>query len=130
MSPMDKLLRNWECLLEDAAAALQRHAAVHLGPRWRVEQDRSSGLRALRAARQQAGVKLERREVYPMLEELHLVREHLFECEKLCQRLSTAVSDQKIPADMAPLVDAMRHAVLSAMRVAHAAELAGKVVGL
>ncbi len=65
-----------------------------------------------------------------MQEEIHKVREHLLECEKLCQRLSSAVSDQKIPADLAPLVDALRSSVLTAMRVAHATELAVKLVEL
>ncbi len=63
-----------------------------------------------------------------MQEEIHKVREHLLECEKLCQRLSSAVSDQRTIADLAPLVDALRHSVLSSMRVAHAAELAAKLV--
>ncbi len=65
-----------------------------------------------------------------MQEEVHLIREHLFECEKLSQRVSSLLSDQKIPADLAPLVDALRHSVLTAMRVAHAAELAAKLVEL
>lgn len=68
------------------------------------------------------------REVLTMQEEIHLVREHLFETEKLCQRLSSAVSDQTIPADLAPLVDGLRMNVLAAMRVAHALELAVKLV--
>jgi len=68
------------------------------------------------------------REGETMQEEIHLVREHLFESEKLCQRLSSAVSDRKIPADLAPLVEALRSSVLTAMRVAHAAELAAKLV--
>lgn len=64
------------------------------------------------------------REAQTMQEEIHLVREHLFECDKLCQRLSSELSNQKIPADLAPLIDALRHSVLTAMRVAHACEMA------
>jgi hypothetical protein len=123
-----KLLSSWECLLEDAAAALQRRADVHLGPRWRAGLDRSSGSRALSAARQRAGVKLEEKGVYPMMEEIHLVREHLFECDKLCSRLSSALSEQRIPADLAPLIDGLRMSVLAGIRVAHATELAAKLV--
>jgi hypothetical protein len=123
-----KLLTSWECLLEDAAEALRRRADVHLGPKWRRELVRSSGSSALNAARQQAGVTLEERGVYPMQEEIHLIREHLFECDKLCQRLSSALSDQKIPADMAPLIDGLRMSVLAGIRVAHATELAAKLV--
>jgi hypothetical protein len=125
---MTKLLKSWECLLEDAAAALERRAAVHLGPRWRAGLDRSSGSRALSAARQRAGVTSVVREVYPMQEEIHKIRESLFECEKLCQRLSSALSNQEIPAEMAPLIDAMRHSVLTGIRVAHATELAAQLV--
>jgi len=123
-----KLLTSWECLLEDAAEALRRRADVHLGPKWRRELVRSSGLSALNAARRQAGVRLEERGVYPMQEEIHLIREHLFECDKLCQRLSSALSDQKIPADLAPLIDGLRHSVLTGIRVAHATELAARLV--
>lgn len=68
------------------------------------------------------------REGETMLEEIHLVREHLFECDKLCQRLSSQLSDQKIPADMAPLIDGLRHSVLTGIRVAHATELAAQLV--
>lgn len=67
------------------------------------------------------------REGETMLEEVHIVREHLFECDKLCQRLSSQLSDQKIPADLAPIVEALRSGVLAAMRVAHVAELAAKL---
>jgi hypothetical protein len=123
-----KLLESWECLLEDAAEALQRRAAVHLGPRWRHELDRSSGSRALTAARRRAGVTLEVKGVYPMMEEIHKIRESLFECDKLCQRLSSALSDQKIPADLAPLIDGLRMSVLAGIRVAHATELAAQLV--
>lgn len=52
------------------------------------------------------------------MEESRLLREHLLECEKLNQRLSSAVSDRKIPADLAVLVDALRCSVLAAMRIA------------
>ena len=128
MSLGSKLLTSWESLLEDAAAALQRRAAVHLGPKWRVGLDRSSGYRALSAARRKAGVRLEEKGVYPMQEEIHLIREHLFECDKLCSRLSTALSDQRIPADLAPLIDGLRMSVLAGIRVAHATELAAKLV--
>ena len=64
-----------------------------------------------------------------MQEEIHKIREYLMECERLTQRLSSAVSAQKIPADMAPLVDALRMSVLTGMRVALATELAAKLVG-
>jgi hypothetical protein len=128
VSPGRKLLESWESLLEAAAVALERRAAVHLGPKWRAGLDRSSGSRALSAARRRAGVKLEEKGVYPMLEELHLVREHLFECDVLCQRLSSALSERRIPADMAPLLDGLRMSVLAGIRVAHAAELAAKLV--
>jgi hypothetical protein len=123
-----KLLESWECLLEDAAAALRQHGAVHLGPQWRNGLDRSCGSRALSAARRLAGVTLEEKGAYPMLDEIHTIREHLFECDKLCQRLSSALSDQKIPADLAPLIDGLRMSVLAGVRVAHAAELAAKLV--
>lgn len=128
MSLGSKLLTSWESLLEDAAEALRVHAAVHLGPRWRRELDRSSGSRALSAARRKAGVSLEEKGVYPMQEELHLIREHLFECDVLCQRLSSALSEQRIPADLAPLIDGLRMSVLAGIRVAHATELAAKLV--
>lgn len=65
-----------------------------------------------------------------MHEEVHQIREHLFECEKLSQRLSSLVSDRRIPADVAPLVDALRHSILTAMRVAHATALGAKLVEL
>jgi hypothetical protein len=68
------------------------------------------------------------REGKSMQEEIHLVREHLFESEHLCERLSSQVSDRRISADLAPLVDALRQSVLCAMRVAHALELAAKLV--
>jgi hypothetical protein len=63
-----------------------------------------------------------------MQERIHKVRELLFEAEKQCQFLSSDVSNQSIPADMAPLIDALRHAVLTGMRVAHATELAAMLV--
>jgi hypothetical protein len=63
-----------------------------------------------------------------MEEEIHKIREYLFECDKLCQRLSSDLSAQKINAEAAPLIDALRHAVLTSMRVAHAAELDAKLV--
>ena len=129
MSLGSKLLSSWECLLEDAAEALRRRADVHLGPRWRRELVKSSGSHALSAARQRAGVTLEEKGVYPMQEEIHLIREHLFECDVLCQRLSSALSERRIPADMAPLLDGLRMSVLAGIRVAHAAELAAKLVG-
>lgn len=62
-----------------------------------------------------------------MLEEIHLVREHLFESDKLCQRLSEQLSNQQIPADLAPIVEALRSSVLSAVRIAHVSELAAKL---
>lgn len=65
-----------------------------------------------------------------MLERIHEIRKNLFECEKMSGWLSSEVSEQRIPADMAPLVDALRHSVLTAMRVAHAAELAARLVEL
>lgn len=63
-----------------------------------------------------------------MQDEVHKLREHLFECDKLAQRLSEGVSDGRIPPEFAAMVDAQRHSVLSAMRVAHALELATKLV--
>jgi hypothetical protein len=68
------------------------------------------------------------REGKSMQEEIHLVREHLFECDKLCTRLSEQLSDRKIPADLAPLIDGLRMSVLTGIRVAHATELAAKLV--
>lgn len=67
------------------------------------------------------------REGETMLEEIHLVREHLFESDKLCQRLSEQLSNQQIPADLSPIVEALRMSVLSAVRTAHVAELAAKL---
>lgn len=67
------------------------------------------------------------REGQTMTEEIHLVREHLFECSKLCERLSSQLSDRKIPADLAPIVEALRSGVLAAVRVAHVAELAARL---
>lgn len=69
------------------------------------------------------------REGGTMEQEIHLVREHLFEASKLCERLSSQLSDQKIPADLAPIVEALRASVLSAVRVAHVSELAAKLAG-
>lgn len=63
-----------------------------------------------------------------MREEIHKARELLFEADRMAQRMSSAVSNQQAPAELAPLVDAMRHSVLSAMRVAHALELAVMLV--
>lgn len=68
------------------------------------------------------------REGGTMLEEIHLVREHLFESDKLCTRLSEQLSNQKIPADLAPLIDGLRMSVLAGIRIAHATELAAKLV--
>lgn len=67
------------------------------------------------------------REGETMLEEIHLVREHLFESSKLCERLSSQLSNQQIPADLAPIVEALRSSVLSAVRIAHVSELAAKL---
>lgn len=67
------------------------------------------------------------REVQTMQEEIHLVREHLFEASKLCERMSEQLSAQRIPADLAPIVEALRASVLSAVRVAHVSELAAKL---
>jgi len=50
------------------------------------------------------------------------------ECEKQTSFLSSAVSNQELPADLATLVDATRHSVLTAMRVTLALELASKLV--
>jgi len=61
-------------------------------------------------------------------ERIHAIREHLMEAEKQTSFLSSEVSNQTLPADLAPLVDAMRHSVLTAMRVALALELASKLV--
>jgi hypothetical protein len=63
-----------------------------------------------------------------MGERIHKLRELLFEAEKCTQWLSGELSAQRIPADMAPMVDATRHSVLCAMRCAHATELAAKLV--
>jgi hypothetical protein len=63
-----------------------------------------------------------------MLERIHKLRELLMEAEKCTQWLSSELSAQHIPADLAPLVDASRHSVLCAMRCAHATELAAKLV--
>jgi hypothetical protein len=123
-----ELLESWERLLEDAAGALRTHSAVLWRPKWRNGLGRSSGSRALIALRRQAGVTLEEKGVCHMQEELHLIREHLFECDVLCQRLSSALSEQRIPADMAPLIDGLRMSVLAGIRVAHATELAAKLV--
>jgi hypothetical protein len=122
------LLESWERLLEAAAEALRTHSAVLWRPNWRNGLGKSSGSLALIALRRQAGVTLEEKGVYPMQEEIHLIREHLFECDKLCQRLSSALSDQKIPADLAPLIDGLRMSVLAGIRVAHATELAARLV--
>jgi transposase len=65
-----------------------------------------------------------------MGERIHKIRELLMECDKMAQWMSSEVSAQRIPADLAPLVDAMRHSVLTAMRVAHATELGAKLVEL
>jgi len=59
---------------------------------------------------------------------IHAIREHLMECEKQTSFLSSAVSNQELPADLATLVDATRHSVLTAMRVTLALELASKLV--
>lgn len=63
-----------------------------------------------------------------MQDEVHKLRELLFDANKLTERLSAAVSDKRISGELAPLVDATRHAVLTAMRCAHALELAGNLV--
>lgn len=67
------------------------------------------------------------REAQTMQQEIHLVREHLFEASKLCERMSEQLSNQQIPADLAPIVEALRMSVLSAVRVAHVSELAAKL---
>ena len=63
-----------------------------------------------------------------MQEEVRLIREHLFESDKLAQRLSSSVSNAELHASLAPFIDALRHSVLTAMRVAHMVEIHGIAV--
>jgi len=57
--------------------------------------------------------------------DLHLanLREMLFEAEKSCQRLSSAVNTPDLPAGTWIYVDAVRMAVLSSMRSAQLLQL-------
>jgi len=63
-----------------------------------------------------------------MRDAIHKLRGLLFECNTLTERLSSCVSERRMYADLAPMVDASRHAVLCAMRCAHATELAAKLI--
>lgn len=51
------------------------------------------------------------------------LRADLFECEKLCQALSSAVNTPDLPAGSWIYVDALRYAVLGAMRCAQLLDL-------
>ena len=57
------------------------------------------------------------------MQDIHELRKLLFEADRMAQRLSAAVSAGQVPADLAGLVDAARHSVLTAMRVVHCLEL-------
>jgi hypothetical protein len=59
--------------------------------------------------------------------DVHALRLQIFECSKLCERLSSSISDQRMPVDLAQLVEATRMSVLTAMRVAHLLELGATV---
>lgn len=59
--------------------------------------------------------------------DVHALRLQVFECTKLCERLTVAISAQRMPADLASLVEATRSSVLTAMRVAHLLELGATV---
>ena len=59
--------------------------------------------------------------------DLHDLRMRLLACDQLAQRLSAAISAQRMPADLAHQVDALRHAVLCAIRVAYITQLAGTI---
>jgi hypothetical protein len=65
-----------------------------------------------------------------MYEEIHQMRQALFELEVRAQRLSAAVSDQRIPAELATHVDGLRTAVLNSMRWAHLLEISYKAAKL
>jgi hypothetical protein len=56
-------------------------------------------------------------------ERVRLLREQLYEAEKSCQYLSSAVNTPDLPAGTWVYVDALRMAVLAAMRNAQLLEL-------
>jgi hypothetical protein len=58
------------------------------------------------------------------LTEIHELRMMLFELEVRVQRLSAAVSNQEIPAELASHVDGLRLSVLNCLRWGHVLEIA------
>lgn len=124
----NELLRRWDCLLEAAAEVLRTRVAAPLLAGSPPELARLCGTRARSAPRHRPPRIPQGTSEELMHERIHKIRELLLEAEHCGEWLSTELSAQRIPADLAPLVDALRHSVLTAMRVAHATELAAKLV--
>lgn len=59
-----------------------------------------------------------------MREDIHVLRLTLYDCQKLCERLSSGVTDQRIRLDLAKQVHVTRMAVQRAARCSLALELA------